>query len=920
MNTRSKPSTRRTGQKEAQPGSVDLSQRDMQRPGRTSQPRKTAHAKDPCVSTNPKSRDPECDEEDHAVILRTDGIKGKIAEVSMGTLSHKTYKFDRVFSSAADQRTVYEDTVLPMVDEVLSGYNCTVFAYGQTGTGKTYTMFGKMEEELGLLSDNAGIIPRTLYTLFDKVKGSDSIFKCSFIVLYNEAVRDLLSDEEDTKLQLFENERNGANGILLVKGMQESCIDSPSAGIKLLQMGSRKRQVAATKCNDLSSRTHTILTINVLTRTSKESITSGKLNLVDLAGSENIQQSGAENKRAISAGQINKSLLMLGRAINAPVDKSLHVPYRLLQDSLGGRTKTCIIATVSPCQLSQEETVSTLDYAFRSKNIHNRPQISTPVPKDMIKEIESRRIINKEQKQRIETLESGLQRKAEELLAARRQLRDLDFDNKAAHLQLGQLNDTLNKAQTMWDGSVAEVSDITEKVGTRVNHFQAHQTRLLREFSTKLSRFLENEMMAAQKNQTILYDTLRTQPLKDKVDEAFHTLKQISTRVRMIVSGASNELSHAITRISEGLEGEQLECNNQFDIAYSTLDKDIQSTFQTIVKHVGEQNVGISELRHRLQDASSRMLEMNHKTSLDVAQHLEEERTSAEVERNKFLTQISAIYDLSFQQRWDRLQGKYGIICNDISSSRDLMEGITMHSRINECITRQKQLAEELVDSRNHLKVRMGQDTESLGEQHLSARQAAVSAKKDLQQSLENHEGNLNEQLELWAQVLEKTQSQNNQLRDAYLGHLDTLETTIKQAYSTVKDQLGTVLESSSQIQRDMALHSDMMEQPIATLKKEICVPLLHLRTSMRSRVLPTTSASLKQVSNHANASPQHDGKDSLTSFVHKGPKEQDFCDRPGATHSNQEGSSHGKPDNLVGQPCFMSDDCEQPQPKRRRL
>lgn len=218
--------------------------------------------------------------------------------------------------------------------QLLLGYNCTAFAYGQTGTGKTYTVTGEMAEELGLLSDNAGIIPRTLHTLFDKLKGRDCTVKCSFIELYNEALRDLLSDEEDAKVQLFEGERNTSSGNLLVKGMQESYIDSPSAGMQLLQIGSQKRQVAATRCNDLSSRSHTIFTINVLIRSSTESITTGKLNLVDLAGSENIQRSGSENKRAAEAGQINRSLLTLGRVINALVDKSSHVPYRCFTPSL----------------------------------------------------------------------------------------------------------------------------------------------------------------------------------------------------------------------------------------------------------------------------------------------------------------------------------------------------------------------------------------------------------------------------------------------------------------------------------------------------------------------------------------------------------------------------------------------------------
>lgn len=218
---------------------------------------------------------------------------------------------------------------------MLSGFNCTIFAYGQTGTGKTYTMSGDMTDTLGLLSDHAGIIPRVLYSLFHKLEEKESTVKCSFIELYNEELRDLLSAEENAKLKIFENEpKRGQNGSTLVQGMEETYINSASAGIKLLQTGSHRRQVAATKCNDLSSRSHTIFTITThikrTTELGEEYISSGKLNLVDLAGSENIQRSGADNKRAAEAGLINKSLLTLGRVINALVDKSPHIPYRFV--------------------------------------------------------------------------------------------------------------------------------------------------------------------------------------------------------------------------------------------------------------------------------------------------------------------------------------------------------------------------------------------------------------------------------------------------------------------------------------------------------------------------------------------------------------------------------------------------------------
>lgn len=219
---------------------------------------------------------------------------------------------------------------------MLAGYNCTVFAYGQTGTGKTYTMSGDMTDELGLLSDGAGIIPRVLYALFKRLEDTESSVKCSFIELYNEDLRDLLSPE-DHKLKIYEDgAKKGYNGTT-VQGMGESYIHSASAGIKLLQEGSYRRQVAATKCNDLSSRSHTVFTITAFIKRStdkgEEFVSSGKLNLVDLAGSENIQRSGAENKRAAEAGLINKSLLTLGRVINALVDKSPHIPYRFVRHS-----------------------------------------------------------------------------------------------------------------------------------------------------------------------------------------------------------------------------------------------------------------------------------------------------------------------------------------------------------------------------------------------------------------------------------------------------------------------------------------------------------------------------------------------------------------------------------------------------------
>ena len=291
--------------------------------------------------------------ENSGVVVSTEGVRGKTVELSMGpnALSNKTYHFDKVFSQAADQAMIYDDVVGPMLEEVcrnvntyfilslitvqmLQGYNCTIFAYGQTGTGKTYTMSGDMSDTLGLLSESAGIIPRVLHSLFGKLEAeeAESSVKCSFIELYNEELRDLLSAEDNVKLKIYEDSQKKGHCATIVHGMEEAHIKNARSGIKLLVDGSQKRQVAATKCNDLSSRSHTVFTVTVYVKRTAENgedfVSAGKLNLVDLAGSENIQRSGAENKRAAEAGLINKSLLTLGRVINALVDRSSHIPYR----------------------------------------------------------------------------------------------------------------------------------------------------------------------------------------------------------------------------------------------------------------------------------------------------------------------------------------------------------------------------------------------------------------------------------------------------------------------------------------------------------------------------------------------------------------------------------------------------------------
>ncbi|KAK4144803.1 kinesin-like protein bimC [Dichotomopilus funicola] len=558
--------------------------------------------------------------ENSAVVVRTDATKGKLVQLSMGpnSVSDKTYNFDRVFSQAADQGMVFEEVVKPVLDEMLSGYNCTIFAYGQTGTGKTYTMSGDLTESMGMLSDNAGIIPRVLQALFKKLEldEQENSVRCSFIELYNEELRDLLSSDDSAKLKIYDDTSRKGHSTTMVQGMEERYIQNAGEGLKWLREGSVKRQVAATKCNDLSSRSHTVFTITVYAKQKTENgddfLMLGKLNLVDLAGSENIQRSGAENKRAAEAGLINKSLLTLGRVINALVDRSPHIPYReskltrLLQDSLGGRTKTCIIATISPAKSNLEESISTLDYAFRAKNIRNKPQLNALTNKktllrDLTIEIErlkaeliatrqrngvylsndtyeeltvqneSRRILTEEQGAKIETLETNLKNKLQELLSVTSNLMGLkkehegtlaQFDEtkgvldqteivlaatknalaeethiRKAHQETeeqlavlgGDLLNTLERTvgdidglraksrrksdlhnlnRSTWHMSQAHVADITELVEGRIEEFRQGQEEHISSVSQRMQMFVREELEKLSSTQTFLDENL----------------------------------------------------------------------------------------------------------------------------------------------------------------------------------------------------------------------------------------------------------------------------------------------------------------------------------------------------------------------------------------------------------------------------
>lgn len=308
----------------------------------------------------------------------------------------ETFTFDAVGGPDTEQEMVFFQVVRPIADNCLLGYNGTVFAYGQTGSGKTFTMQGPTNEEDGSLEyARRGVIPRTFEYIFERMReeerrsGGTLFFTCrvSYVEIYNEFVYDLF-DAAGSLCSLREDPKRG----VWVEGCREERVCEASEALRLFEDGSRNRHVAETAMNRESSRSHCVFTL-ILTSKKMEGalmdVRESRFNLVDLAGSERQQLTATVGARLKEAGNINKSLLALSNVINALVDiangKSRHVHYRdskltfLLRDSLGGNAKTLIIAAISPSPLCQAETLSTLRFAQRAKQIRNKAVVNKDI-------------------------------------------------------------------------------------------------------------------------------------------------------------------------------------------------------------------------------------------------------------------------------------------------------------------------------------------------------------------------------------------------------------------------------------------------------------------------------------------------------------------------------------------------------------
>lgn len=349
-------------------------------------------------------------------------VPGK-PQVQIGTHS---FTFDQVYgSTGSPSSAMFEECVAPLVDGLFQGYNATVLAYGQTGSGKTYTMGTSFKDGC-----QTGLIPQAMNAFFSKIETlkhqTEFQLHVSFIEIHKEEVRDLLDPSSANKSETTNGHvgkltipgkspiqiRETSNGVITLAGSTERSVQTLKEMADCLEQGSLSRATGSTNMNNQSSRSHAIFTItmeqmhkvNPMTPSNgnaneytNEEYLCAKLHLVDLAGSERAKRTGSDGLRFKEGVHINKGLLALGNVISALGDEKkrkegVHVPYRdskltrLLQDSLGGNSRTFMIACISPADINAEETLNTLKYANRARNIQNKPVINRdPITNEMLK-------------------------------------------------------------------------------------------------------------------------------------------------------------------------------------------------------------------------------------------------------------------------------------------------------------------------------------------------------------------------------------------------------------------------------------------------------------------------------------------------------------------------------------------------------
>ncbi|GMH58955.1 hypothetical protein TrST_g10249 [Triparma strigata] len=765
----------------------------------------------------------------------------------------QTFNFDHVFPSSTSQSSVYSSTVRDLIDDVVDGYSATVFAYGHTGSGKTYTMFGTNE--------NPGIVPRTVEQIFSTINSltsssvnppqhntpvnSDVIFlvKMSYVELYNNTFRSLLDDpnpgdapkkghpnppspqmskykrDQTNKIEVREHPSSGT--FLAGPASLNRTITTPSQAHALIHQGTINRSTASTKCNEYSSRSHSILTIHVesqlrLKSTNVKELRMGKLHLIDLAGSERVSMSGATGSTLTETQNINQSLSALGNVLstlsknasNPPPKQPQKPPYRdsklthLLKDSLGGNSKTLMLTTLRSTANFYPHTVLSLMYASRAKKIKNHSAVNRDFSAD----------------------QSSLQEISNDIdgLKQRLQLRAIEFERLSSlKFQSVEENRTLkNKLQIMEAANNQEKMELEEKLNSVIHNSKSHLAVQQQQFinlqsklAGQLSKY-QTKVVEQQKEITTLKSTVEAlekmgvgvgattseveemqvvlQMWQKQATEAHEELKKTSTNFKGLTQ-AHTALRQTNLELVEKLKAsstlEQLQSQN-YDI--DKLTGDLTALTQTKAEIADS----ISSLKREIEGLKSTRSELNgllESTSSTCQNHL----NSAVTLKNKKITELEGVVHALKTTLADKTQKL--ISKNDEASS--------LHKKLEKTNATLKQQQAESVSDVESLR-----RTNKTGSETIACLKSSLASKTANLEKLQAQTNEVNATILTLQEQFKKVAKE----KDAIIAKEKEEKEALQKTNESIKGQLNKFTETLGAVQAEA---KNIVEQKCAEIK-----------------------------------------------------------------------------------------------------
>lgn len=732
----------------------------------------------------------------------------------------KSYMYDHVFPSNSTQEQVYNACAKNIVKDVLDGYNGTIFAYGQTASGKTHTMEGTLHD-----SDCMGIIPRIAQDIFNYIYSMDENLefhiKVSYFEIYLDKIRDLL-DVSKTNLSVHEDK----NRVPYVKGCTERFVCSPEEVMDTIDEGKSNRHVAVTNMNEHSSRSHSIFQINVKQEnTATEQKLSGKLYLVDLAGSEKVSKTGAEGAVLDEAKNINKSLSALGNVIASLADSSGYVPYRdskmtrILQDSLGGNCRTTIVICCSPSTYNEAETKSTLMFGQRAKTIKNTVTVNVELTAEQWKKkYEREKDRNKTLRNTIQWLENELNRWRKGETVPMEEQYDKEKNKEALEIVL--TNDKIDETPTVkltdaeklkMDSDISklfkQLDDKDEEINQQSQLVEKLKHQMLDQEELLTSTRRDQDNMQSELNRL----QAENDASKEEVKEVLQALEELAvnydqksqevedkTREFELLSDELGQKSATLTSIDAELQKLKEMTNHQ--------KKRVTEMMTSLLKDLAEIGIAVG----------------NNDVKPEGSGLLDEEFTVARLYISKMKSEVKTMVKRCKQLEGTQVESNQKLEENEkelaacqlrISQHEAKIKSLTEYLQN---VEHKKRHLEESVDSLNEdlVKLQAQEKVHEMEKEHLNKVQTANEVKQAVEQQMQSHRETHQKQISSLRDEIEKKEKLITDLQD------QNQKMMLEQERLQVEhEKLKSVDQEKSRKLHELTIMQDRREQARQDLK-----------------------------------------------------------------------------------------------------